>query len=282
MVHNKISLRIGVGLLSILTCFAAHAGDENEAFVSNPEVDLSQEAYVCFFEHSNFEGKKTCYSQDWSAPQAPARNTIQLKSNVDDTFSSVKVGKSITVRGCREKNETKYYCKRFVGEINYLGDDWNDAISSLTVDKATPIWPAPQVREPTIENAYSLDDENHLINSKDYIDSERPSICLYSEQNYGGEEKCFRGEGPIDTEQDGWAQKTSSYRIGLGYTLCLEQPPSAPQPEGQGYDTATTVGNCKLPFGQSAAFASLKKVSTFQGNFRGFHIEKNSKYKRYM
>ena len=77
---------------------------------------------VCFFEHAQYRGRRYC---------APVGRVVSWVGRSDnDIFSSVQMPRGVTVTACRDR-DFRGPCRTFRGNINFLGRDWNDTISSF-------------------------------------------------------------------------------------------------------------------------------------------------------
>lgn len=77
---------------------------------------------VCFYEHANYQGRRFC------APVGAAVPAVGPEFN--DIFSSMQIPPGVTVTVCRD-NDFQGPCRRYSGDVDFVGDGWNDMISSF-------------------------------------------------------------------------------------------------------------------------------------------------------
>jgi hypothetical protein len=105
---------------------------------------------ACFYQHANFQGAESCYTGTVRIPF--------VGNNLNDQFSSLKVGKKVTATIFRDSNYNGD-SKLYESNISFL-NNFNDEISSFTVTE--------KVVRPSANQA-----------------------CFYQDANYQGKETCY-------------------------------------------------------------------------------------------
>lgn len=112
---------------------------------------------VCFYADANFEGKESCFltsASDGAILTADPREFYEYSRKgwlryvdnieeysaasrgINDTFSSVRVGSKALVLIYEDEAQNNHqdgHAKEITEDLAYLGDDWNDKITSLIV-----------------------------------------------------------------------------------------------------------------------------------------------------
>lgn len=171
----------------------------------------SRRATVCFFKHANFRGRKLCVN---------AGEGSRLLSGFNDQISSIKVRGNIDVYVC-EHATLGGRCMTIEQDVAYVGDQWNDLISSFQVSvDPTATDSTGGVAATPGGSATTMADQ----------------VCFYKNQNYlydrgrgertcmtPGEEHHFLSDfndaiSAIDLEGDAYAKVCKSIN---GYGPCL-------------------------------------------------------------
>jgi uncharacterized protein with FMN-binding domain len=149
-----------------LCAFNAQAADDYQA---------------CFYQHANFQGAETCYTG----------TTVRIPfvgNDLNDQFSSVKVGQKVTVTIFRDGNYNGG-SEVYESNISFL-NDFNDEISSLTLTE-TAVRPSAN------------------------------QICFYQDANYQGAETCYTGTARIPFVGNDLNDQFSSLKIGNKVTAII-------------------------------------------------------------
>jgi Peptidase inhibitor family I36 len=77
---------------------------------------------VCFFEHQKYQGRSYC---------APVGRAVRwVGDRYNDSFSSMRVPRGVTVTVCRDI-DFRGLCHNFFGNVEAFDQAWNDTISSF-------------------------------------------------------------------------------------------------------------------------------------------------------
>jgi hypothetical protein len=80
---------------------------------------------VCFFEHADYQGRSFCErrgERQWSL----------ARTGWNDIISSIQVGPGVSIEVC-EHEGFGGRCMTYDSSTSFVGDDWNDIISSFAV-----------------------------------------------------------------------------------------------------------------------------------------------------
>ncbi len=172
---------------------------------------------VCFYEHANHRGRRLCAAAGEVIRQVPA--------NWKDAISSLQIKGDISVQVC-ERSRMRGRCREFEKDTGFVGDRWNDQISSFRVSELVePI--KPQARNSVCffehakyrgkrlcANAGQADrrigqEWNDRISSLKLRGAVSVQVC--EKARFGG--RCREFSRDQEFVGDRWNDKISSYRV---------------------------------------------------------------------
>lgn len=146
---------------------------------------------VCFFEHASFRGRRLCARVGEAGRRMPR--------GWNDVVSSIRVGRNAEVQIC-EHDRFGGRCRVHIRDREYVGDRWNDRISSFRVvgkgdSGAGPVSPRDQFPAPG-----SADRHPHRV-------------CFFTKSKHRGRWFCDRPRNRVDRLPRQWRNDIESIRM---------------------------------------------------------------------
>ncbi len=134
---------------------------------------------ACLFEHADFRGRRICGRVGEAFQRMP--------QGWNNRVSSLRIGQGVSVQVC-ENSRFRGRCRDYGRDRNYVGDRWNDRISSFRIVSNRP-------RPGTGDLA-------------------RNEACFFEHADFRGRELCARVGDASRRMPPGWNDRISSVRLG--------------------------------------------------------------------
>jgi Peptidase inhibitor family I36 len=96
------------------------------AFMAFSGAAQAAQPAVCVYEHANFKGWRLCFNY--------GQDVGYIGNSANDKVSSIWMQRGVVLTICEHANYAGG-CRTLYQNEPYVGDGWNDIISSLSVDQ---------------------------------------------------------------------------------------------------------------------------------------------------